>query len=66
MTTVKISHPSGRQQDALLSSVPRVGDSILLQNGDSPKLIVEHVVWIEGGNGGATPSVLVEVRHRDK
>jgi hypothetical protein len=66
MITVTVSHPSGRQQDVLLSAVPRVGDSVLLQNGDSPRLIVDHIVWIEGGNGGASPKVLAEVRHKDK
>jgi hypothetical protein len=66
MITITISHPNGRQQDVLLSGVPRAGESVLLQNGNSPKLIVEHVVWIEGGNGGASPTVLVEVRHRDE
>lgn len=64
MLTVTISHPNGEREEVLLSGVPRVGDSIRLRKADAstPALIVEHIVWQEGGPR-LEPCIVAMVRH---
>jgi hypothetical protein len=67
MINVIISYPSGEREEVILSGVPRVGESIRLRTTkpDSPSLVVEAVLWQEGGMGnGPEPRVIVAVRPR--
>lgn len=67
MISVTLSFPNGVRRDVLLSGVPRVGEQIRLrasQPNDSA-LLVQHVLWVEGGNGTGDPEVVVVVRPGD-
>jgi hypothetical protein len=62
---VTLSHPNGVTEEVVLAHVPRVGDSIRLQNGpDSPSLIVESVTWFQGKAGNPEATVMLQVRKR--
>lgn len=63
-----LSYPNGATEEVLLAGVPREGEQIRLKHGrpESPSLMVDTVVWMEGGNGDPTPQVLVTVHHRDR
>jgi hypothetical protein len=65
MITITISHPNGEREEVLLSGIPRKGDSIRTRKADasSPALIVEHVLFEEGGRGKADPVCVAFVRH---
>jgi hypothetical protein len=67
VTVVVLSYPNGAQEEVLLVGVPRVGDHIRRRhaNLESNALVVDSVVWIEGGNGSPEPSVLVTVHTHD-
>jgi len=63
LITVTILHPNGERQEVLLAGVPRVGEHVRLGNGiPSTRLVVEHVLWVEGKGGGKEPDVIVVVR----
>ena len=64
MIRVVLTFPNGQRREVLLAGVPRIGDSIRLENGPgtSPSFMVEHVLWMEWSNAGSDPSVVVVVR----
>lgn len=65
MIRVELSFANGQRQEVLLAGVPRAGESIRLSNGaQTPSLIVEHVLWMEGSGNSPEPSVIVVVRPR--
>lgn len=63
MITVTIVHPTGERQEVLLAGVPRVGEHVRLGNGiPATRLVVEHVLWVEGRGREHEPDVIVVVR----
>jgi hypothetical protein len=67
MISVVLRFKSGAQQEVVLADVPRKDDRILLRDPREPSLVVEHVLWLEGGNGRPeTPSVVISVRNADE
>jgi len=65
--SVTLSFANGVRKDVLLSGVPRVGEQIRLRSAqpNDTALLVQHVVSVEGGNGGGEPEVVVAVRPAD-
>ncbi len=65
MITVQISHPDGTRQEILLAGVPRVGEGIKLRNHtpNGIALVVDYVMWTEGGPRGQDPQVIAVVKH---
>ncbi len=65
MITVQLSHPDGTRQEILLAGVPRVGEGIRLKDHtpNDPALVVDYVMWIEGGERGKEPEVIAVVKH---
>ncbi len=61
MTLVILLYPDGQRKEVILAGVPRVGETIRLRSPCAP-LVVEHVLWMESGNNGREPVVLVSVR----
>ena len=66
MISVQLSHPNGARQEILLAGVPRVGEGIRTkdQNPSDPPLVVEYIMWTEGGTGGDDPAVIAVVKPR--
>lgn len=66
MISVVLKFKNGGQREIVLAGVPRRDDHIRLRDAREPSLVVEHVLWLEGGNGfPETPSVIVAVRNAD-
>lgn len=68
MILVTLTHPNGQREEVLLAGVPRKGESIRLIDGTTsgPALIVEHVLWMQGGRSDPEPTVMIVVRqHSD-
>jgi hypothetical protein len=65
---VLLSYKGGAQKEVLLAGVPRVGEQIRLRDShpESPALLVEHVLWMEGGGSNGTPEVILAVRTSDR
>ena len=66
LLAVIVSYPNGNRQEVLLSAVPRIGDHLRIADFDvtAPSLVIEHVLWMEGGSPGMEPSVIIVVRPR--
>ncbi len=66
MIIVTLVYQNGNRQEVLLSGVPRTGEGIRLRESQTPStsLVVEYVMWEEGGSGGQEPRVLTAVRER--
>jgi hypothetical protein len=62
-TPVVLLYPDGERQEVVLSGVPREGELIRLRNGrNDPRLLVQHVLWLEAFLPPPNPSVIVVVR----
>ncbi len=68
MITVQLSYPNGARQQILLSGVPRVGEGIRTKDQTTAEapLVVEYVMWTEGGTNGTEPEVIVVVKPREQ
>ena len=69
MITVIVSYPNGERNEVILAGVPRIGESLRLNDSNDynrPSYIVEHVIWTEGGGGNAKrdAEVILTVRKR--
>lgn len=67
MINVQLSHPNGARQEILLAGVPRAGEGIRTktQTPNEPPLVVEYIIWTEGGTGGDDPEVIAVVKPRE-
>lgn len=67
MIPVILHYRTGVQHKVLLAGVPRVGEQIRLRHisPDEEALVVDAVIWVEGGNGSPEPQVIALVHEHD-
>lgn len=69
MISVVLSYSTGATREVLLAGVPRVGEQIRLDDAEpnEESLLVDHVLWTEGGkNGAPKPKVILVVHEMDR